>query len=88
MIDIYEIRSPLYKRVDAKDVLTNRDYLVRKLDSNNRAVATVRIRVNDIRGLEHFEQTISKYLTGMVRTEAYRKTDPKSDQNLGLDVFA
>lgn len=88
MIDIYEIRPPVYKRVDAKDMRTDRDYLVRKLDSNNRAVATVRIRVNDIRGLEHFEQTVSRHLTGMVRAEEYRKTDPKNKQNLGLDVFA
>lgn len=88
MIDIYEIRPPVYKRVDAKDVRTDRDYLVRKLDANNRTVATVRIRVNDIRGLEHFEQTVGRHLTCLAMAGEYRKTDPKNKQSLGLDLFA
>lgn len=88
MIDIYEIRSPLYKRVAPGEVRPNRDYLVRKLDSNNRAVASIKIRVNDIRGLEGFEQTVARHLTGIVRTDAYRKTDTVNRTGLLLDVFA
>lgn len=88
MIDIYEIRSPLYKRVAPGEVRPNRDYLVRKLDPGNRAVASIKIRVNDIRGLEEFERTVAVYLTGVVRTEAYRKTDAAERPSLGLDVFA
>ena len=87
MIDIYEIRTPLYRRVAPGEVLPNRDYLVRKLDANNRAVATIRIRVDDIKGLEEFEQTVTKYLTGMVRTDAYRKTDQAINPRPKLDIF-
>lgn len=88
MIDIYEIRTPLYKRVAPEEVRPNRDYLVRKLDSNNRAVASIKIRVNDLRGLEEFERTVVRHLAGVVRTDAYRKTDAAERPSLGLDVFA
>jgi len=86
--DIYEIRTPLYRRVTAREVLSNRDYLVRKLDSSNKAIATMKIRVNDIKGLEEFEQTVTRFLSGIVRVEAYTKTDPVfKPHRMGLDVF-
>lgn len=88
MIDIYEIRTPLYRRVAPGEVLPNRDYLVRKLDVNNRAVATIRIRVDDIKGLKEFEQTVTTHLTAVVRAEAYRKTDEAISPRPVLDIFA
>ncbi len=88
MIDIYEIRTPLYRRVAPGEVLPNRDYLVRKLDANNRAVATIRIRVDDIKGLKEFEQTVTTHLKAVVRAEAYRKTDQALSPPHVLDIFA
>lgn len=89
MLDIYEIRTPVYKRTELKDVRTHTDYLVRKLDSNNRAVASVRVRIDDVRGLEHFRKTISDYLNTAGKTKAYLRTDPERGlKSLGLDVFA
>ncbi|MBI5468761.1 MAG: hypothetical protein HY891_06465 [Deltaproteobacteria bacterium] len=38
--------------------------------------------------VEEFEQTVARHLTGIVRTDAYRKTDTMDRPFLLLDVFA